>query len=54
MKTPLSSDDQILLCTVMVLDNVLNETTIVLKAANCKEKRRMLCQSQNSGMSYFF
>jgi hypothetical protein len=46
MKTPLSSDDQILLCTVMVLDNVLNETTIVLKATNCKEQRRILCQSQ--------
>ena len=54
MKTPLSSDDQRLLCTVMVLSNVLNETTIVLKAANCKKQRRILCQSQNSGMYYFF
>lgn len=55
MKTPLYSDDQRLLCTViMALNNEQNETTIVLKAANCEEPRIILCQSQNSGMSYLF
>jgi len=53
MKT-LFSDDQRLLCTVMELNNVQNETTVELKAANCENQRRILCQSQNTGMSYLF